>query len=126
MDHNCLELGDDLPEFGPGLALVEIWLAVNDRPVVGFNGSGHVGSLVWVGGIAKASFIVNVLLLEGSVAAERLRGIHGLRGRRGRRQAAAPRLSKAARCDATKSCTVMGGTPVTSAMILSAPEKMPF
>ena len=95
MDHNCLEIGDDLPEFGPGLALVEIWLAVNDRLVLSFNGSGHVGSLVWVGGIAKASFIVNLLLLEGSVAAERRRGIHGLRGRRGLRHAAAPSRASA-------------------------------
>ena len=33
---------------------------------------------------------------------------------------------KASRCDATKSCTVIGGLPVSSAMILSSPEKMPL
>src|SRR6266851_1372592 len=71
MDHNCLEIGDDLPEFGSGLALVEIGLAVNDRLVVSLNGSGHVGSLVWVGGIAKTLFIVSPLLLKGSVTLPR-------------------------------------------------------
>ena len=33
---------------------------------------------------------------------------------------------KASRCEATKSRTVIGGFPVSSAMILSSPEKMPF
>jgi hypothetical protein len=33
---------------------------------------------------------------------------------------------KASRCEATKSRTVIGGLPVSSAMILSSPEKMPF
>src|SRR5258708_20783823 len=79
VDHNCLEIGNDLPEFGSGLTLVEIWLAVNNRLVVGFNGSSHVGSLVSVGGIAKPTFIVNLLLLEGSVAAERREGLTAFR-----------------------------------------------
>jgi len=33
---------------------------------------------------------------------------------------------KASRCKATKSCTDIGGLPVSSVMILSSPEKMPF
>src|ERR1700730_8701122 len=42
------------------------------------------------------------------------------------RQPAALVVLKASRCEATKSCTVIGGLPVSSAMILSWPEKMPF
>ena len=39
---------------------------------------------------------------------------------------AALAVVKASRCEATKSRTVIGGFPVSSAMILSSPEKMPF
>src|SRR4029077_14844735 len=42
------------------------------------------------------------------------------------RQPAAPAVVKASRCEATKSCTVIGGLPVISAIILSSPETMPF
>ena len=39
---------------------------------------------------------------------------------------AALAVVKASRCEATKSCTVIGGLPVSSAMNLSSPEKRPF
>jgi hypothetical protein len=42
------------------------------------------------------------------------------------RQPAALAVVKASRCEATKSCTVIGGLPVSSAMNLSSPEKRPF
>ena len=67
--------------------------------------------------------------LGGGVRRTAYRGLANVRWTEGRpktsvRQPSALTVVKASRCDATKSCTVIGGLPVSSAMILSSPEKM--